>query len=91
MLLKVTALVETVVWTGEKDLPRAIAEAMTIVRSRCFESLREDLGNAIDDESIPLAVQKIESEKDLPSGWDRECMAWGNETITCGKALANDK
>lgn len=84
MLVKVTAIVETVVYI-ESD--NATKEVEKIISDNCYEALRDDLENCLGD--IPLATKEIKEIEELPNGWDAETVPWNTsgKDITCGDIL----
>lgn len=86
MLIKVTAIIETVVYVETDDFDEASIKAKKIVEQNCHEALREDIGNDIFNK-IPLATQKINKITELPQGWDAETIPWGSDDIHCWDEL----
>jgi len=82
MLIKVTAMIETVVYVDTDNEIEGFTKAKEAIVADCYESLRKDLGNCMCSDCLPsdeisLGFKKI-GPNELPNGWDKTCVPWGD-------------
>jgi hypothetical protein len=75
MLLKVTAVIETVVCVDEENFIKACVQAQKAIEDNEFEPIKEDLINTME---CAIGFREIESVNHLPEGWDKTCVPWGD-------------